>query len=189
MRYGVILADPPWFYNNRKAGGERKNKTKLGGGAMKHYPLMKDHELIAMASMINDLAAENCALFMWATMPRLDFGIDLLKAWGFRYATNAFTWIKTKQDGSPIYGPGYYTASNTELVLLGIRGKMEPTKKMMPSVIHSIRQEHSRKPDIHHAINQLYPEANKIELFARRAFPGWDAWGNEIESEQIAQAL
>lgn len=181
MKYQVILADPPWHYNNRKTGGERKNKTKFGGGAMKHYPLMKDSELLGMADFISTLADNNCALFMWTTMPRLDFGIELLKAWGFRYATNAFTWVKTSsKTGSFIYGPGYYTASNTEVVLLGVRGSMEPVKKMAPSVIKHPRLEHSRKPDIHGTIDEMYPSAKKIELFARRPYEGWDAWGNEI---------
>jgi MT-A70 len=29
-------------------------------------------------------------------------------------------------------------------------------------------------------IEQMYPELPKIELFARQARPGWEAWGNEI---------
>lgn len=181
-KYQVILADPPVWYSNRKTGGERKDKTKFGGGARKYYPLMRDTELIAMRPFIDSLADENCALFMWSFMPRLDFQIELLKSWGFRYVTVAFTWVKYRKDFiQPIYGPGYYTASNTELVLLGIRGKMPPHTKMIESVVRHPRMEHSRKPEIHHQIFKMYPNARKIELFARRPVPGWDSWGNEME--------
>lgn len=176
--YQVIYADPPWYYNSRKAGGERKNKTKFGGGAEKHYPLMIDQELLDMAPWIRTLAEDNCALFMWVTMPRLDFGIELMKEWGFRYCTNAFTWIKTKRDGGCIYGPGYYTASNPELCLIGVKGSMKPTAKMIPSVIMTKRMEHSKKPEsVRHNIEAMYPNAKKIELFARTKSNGWDSWG------------
>lgn len=31
-KYDLIEIDPPWFYNSRKSGSERKNKTKFGVG-------------------------------------------------------------------------------------------------------------------------------------------------------------
>lgn len=197
-QYQVIYADPPWHYNNRKTGGERNDKTKFGGGAMKHYPLMPDADLLAMRPFIDSLADKNCALFMWATMPRLDFAIELLKGWGFRYATNAFTWVKHKKklsvsevlgdqmlDHNWVYGPGYYTASNVEVVLLGIKGSMPPVRKMTPSIITTERFEHSRKPILHCEIDHMYPEAKKIELFARNdiGLPSWDVWGNHFDDE------
>lgn len=186
-KYQVILADPPWHYNNRKTSGERCDKTKFGGGAMKHYPLMSDSDLLAMAPMVRAITDNNCALFMWATMPRLDFGLQLLQAWGFRYTTVAFVWVKTqKASGRPVYGPGYYTASNAEVVLLGVIGSMCPARKMLGSIIAHPRMEHSRKPDLHPIIQQMYPEVYKIEMFARRKYPGWDTWGNEaLEETQL----
>lgn len=186
----VLLTDPPWWYANRKTGGERCNKTKFGGGASKHYDLMRDKDLLALADSVRAVMADNSACFMWATMPRLDFGIDLLKAWGFRYVTTAFTWIKTSPNsGQPIYGPGSYTASNPEIVLLGIRGSMPVARQMMPSVIHYPRGEHSAKPPIHQLIDELYPGGVKVEMFARRPAPGWICTGNQLTGQDIAQAL
>lgn len=185
-KYNIILADPPWWYANRKTGGERKNKTRFGGGAMKHYPLMKDAELVALAPRIKALADDNCALFLWVTDPRKDFGIDLLKCWGFRYATSAFTWVKTCLDGKTlIYGPGTYTASNKEECLLGIKGSMVPHAKMIPSLIMKPRGLiHSRKPAvIYERIEAMYPNASKVELFARTTREGWDHWGNEVNPD------
>ena len=190
MRFSVILSDPPWHYNNRKTGGERCNKTKFGGGAQKHYPLMRDKDLISLAPAVQGIAADNCAHFMWATYPRLDFAMDLLKAWGFRWATVAFTWVKrNKADTSEIYGPGYYTASNPEICLLGIRGKMRPTRKMTPSVIVCPRMEHSRKPDLHPLIEAMYPDLAGIEMFARARREGWSAVGNEVSGFSVERDL
>lgn len=187
MTYEVILADPPWHYANRKTGGERKNKTRFGGGAQKHYPLMRDSELLAMANFVSSRASDNAALFLWTTYPRLDFGIEVLKAWGFRFATVAYTWVKTVRDGSrPVYGPGTYTASNPEIVLLGVKGSITSMigQKMQPSVIISPRMEHSRKPDeVRQRIIDLMPDARRIELFARTAFDGYEVWGQAFGNE------
>ena len=29
----------------------------------------------------------------------------------------------------------------------------------------------------------MFPQAHRVELFARRRRPGWDVWGNEVESD------
>lgn len=191
-KFEIILADPPWHYSNCKTGGERNNPTKFGGGAMKHYPLMRDAELLAMADMVKPMAADNALLFMWATMPRLDFATRLIEAWGFKYCTAWMLWIKTTKNAGfifpelgngLIYGPGAYTASNAEVVLLGRKGKaLKKTKAMTPSLLFAPRQErHSQKPDqVHQRIDALYPDHTKIELFARRPYPGWATWGNEV---------
>jgi len=186
MKYDVIEIDCPWWYNSRKTGGERKNKTKFGGGAMKHYPLMRDQELIEFKSTIDDLAEDNCIMFMWATMPRLDFAIQLMQSWGFNYKTVAFTWVKTNKNGSYRVNPGYYTASNIELVLIGIKGKnnglFKPTKTMINQIIAEEIREHSRKPDaVYNRINLMYPNLKKISVFARENRHGFDVWGHEVD--------
>lgn len=177
MKYGIIYMDVPWYYGARKNDGS----TKFGGGAEGHYPLMKDKDVLALAPMLDELADENCALFMWATCPRIDFAIEALKSFSFRYATVAFTWIKRSLQGGLIYNPGYYTASNAEIVLLGVRGSMRPTQPMIQQVVEAPRGRHSAKPEIvRKRIEAMYPTANKIELFARPPHPtGWDVWGLE----------
>ncbi len=177
------MADPPWFYNSRTTLGDHKDTTKFGGGAAKHYPLMKDAELLALAPEIDKLCEKNCCLFLWATMPRLDFAIELLKAWGFKYKTTAFVWVKPTLKGDAWNnGPGFYTGSNTEVVLLGKRGMgMQPERKMLDSVILASPTNHSAKPaQVRYAIDIMYPGKKKLELFARHKHPGWDSHGNEI---------
>jgi N6-adenosine-specific RNA methylase IME4 len=37
------------------------------------------------------------------------------------------------------------------------------------------------KPEaVYHIIEQMYPNAKYLELFARQRRQGWEAWGNEL---------
>jgi N6-adenosine-specific RNA methylase IME4 len=184
MKFSIIYADPPWKYNNRA-----NHKTRFRGGACGHYPLMKMAEIAALP--LGDLAADNSALFLWCTFPYLDEQIKLFKHWGFRYTTVAFTWVKTNpSNGQPFFGVGYYTKSNAEVCLLGIRGRMEPISNDVSSVIIAPRREHSRKPDcIRERIVELYGDIPRVELFARQSAPGWTIAGNGIDGQDIRAAL
>ena len=179
--YDCILADPPWHYNSRICPAQR---TKFGQGAEGHYPLMKDDELLALP--VGNITNRNCALFLWATGPRLDFAFDVIKSWGFRYATIGFTWVKTNpKDGGIFFGPGYYTASNSELCLLAVKGQMKPTSNYISQVIIAPRQEHSKKPEeARERIAELFAGKQCIELFCRERRPGWDAFGNEVSEPE-----
>lgn len=49
------------------------------------------------------------------------------------------------------------------------------------SVVHSLRREHSQKPDeIRDYIVQSVGDLPRIELFARSKTEGWDVWGDEV---------
>ena len=89
-KYKVIYADPPWRY-------EQKN---LSGSAEKHYSTMSIDELCALP--IEQLADKDCILFLWATFPMLTEALQLIKAWGFKYKTVAFVWVK-KNKKSPTW--------------------------------------------------------------------------------------
>jgi N6-adenosine-specific RNA methylase IME4 len=82
--YQIIYADPPWDY----AGQTQHGKTKASGGAKTHYPTMKLAELKALP--VASLADADALLFMWTSSPHLDQALELLTAWGFKYATIAF---------------------------------------------------------------------------------------------------
>lgn len=172
MKYSIIYTDPPWRYNARG-----NTKTRFGGGAMGHYETMSLDEIKALPVL--DIAGDNSALFMWVTAPQLDRQAGVISAWGFRFVTVAFTWIKTNpKDGRPFFGVGHYTKSNPEFCLLGIRGKMPVASNRVSSVIIAPRREHSRKPDeARDRIVQLFGDVPRVELFARETAPGWESWG------------
>lgn len=181
-RYQVIYADPPWWYNLRLNGN-----TRFGRGAG-YYPLMKTDEICALAIP----AAERAVLFLWATMPLLPDAFRVIEAWGFRYSTVAFTWVKMNaQSKTPFFGTGYCTKSNAELCLLGWKGDpIKPATNTVSQIIMTHRGEHSRKPDeVRQRIERLYPSLSKLELFARPissfwpTIDGWHVYGNEVESD------
>ena len=177
-KYNVIYADPPWKY------GDVHTWYKMGGGVAKHYKTMNLEELNAMSDKIKKIAAADCLLFMWVTFPNLKEGIKTIENWGFKYKTLGFSWIKlNKINKKPCFGIGFYTKSNCEVCLIGIKGKPGNLIKSnkVSSCIISERREHSRKPDeARERIEQLVGQVPKIELFARQEFDGWDCWGNEV---------
>ncbi len=166
--YNVVLADPPWQYNN----------TGVNGAAANHYNTMSFSQLSALPDQIGLDIAPNAVLFLWATNPMLADALDLVHNWGFTYKTN-MVWVKDR------IGTGFYVRGMHELLLICTKGAMTPinpnSTPPITSVINAPTQEHSRKPDqVHQLIEQLYPDCNYIELFARRQRAGWDVWGNEV---------
>lgn len=166
--YNVILADPPWQYNN----------TGVNGAAANHYNTMSLGQLGGLLRTLEMEIADNAVLFLWVTNPMLADAFDLINNWGFTYKTN-MVWVKDR------VGTGFYVRGMHELLLICTKGAMTPINMSITppitSVISAPTQEHSRKPDqVHDLIERLYPNCNYIELFARRQRAGWDVWGNEV---------
>lgn len=177
-KYNIIYADPCWQYNDRRLIRKDGKKPKFGIGAVNHYETMSTQEICRMP--VRKIAADNAALFLWVTMPRLPAGLKVMSSWGFEYKTNAFTWIKTNKNGSPFFGIGYYTRSNAEICILGLKGKLKPVSHSVHSVIMEPKREHSRKPDTaRDRIVELFGDLPRVELFARSKHKGWDTHGNE----------
>jgi N6-adenosine-specific RNA methylase IME4 len=181
MKARVILADPPWHYQNY--GSEPGTMHNRQRGAQKYYLTMTIDQLCALP--VIDIAADNAALFMWSTWPQMPEALRLIDAWGFVYKTLAWEWVKFNSNSMGIFvGMGNYTRSNPEPCLLAFRGDPIPVAVHdVSSVIMSPVQEHSRKPSQQYErIESLYPQGPYLELFARRARAGWGVWGNEVES-------
>ena len=173
----MIYADPPWQYRNNKGQGVAEN----------HYNTMSMDELRALP--VADLAAKDCALFLWVTMPMLFEAQKVLDAWNFRYKTVAFVWVKQNRKGSGIFwGMGYWTRANAEICLLATKGHPKRQARNIHQVIISPVEEHSKKPEeARRRIEALMGDVPKIELFARRTSPGWDVWGNEVTSDIVLE--
>lgn len=171
-QYQIIYADPPWAYKDKCSAGCR--------GAHFKYPT-QDKDWIKNLP-VPSITDHNAALFLWVTMPLLDEGIEVLKAWGFAYKTVAFTWVKrNKIADSWFWGMGNWTRANPELCLLGIKGNIKRESRAVHSVIDARLDRHSKKPDVvRDRIEQLLGDLPRIELFAREQAPGWDSWGNEV---------
>lgn len=174
-QYGVILSDPPWTWRPRSEKGDARS-------AQNHYPTMTLADIQALP--VADIAAPDCALFLWVTDPLLREGIATMEAWGFEYKTVGFVWTKRNRDGSPFAGMGYWTRANPELCLLGTRGRPRRVDKSVRRWIDAPRREHSRKPDLARArIERLMGlDVPRLEMFARQSESyGWDVWGNQTD--------
>ena len=110
--------------------------------------------------------------------------LDTIKAWGFEYKTVGFTWIKKNKNGGNFFGVGWYTKSNAEVCLIGVKGKAPKVSNSISSIVETKRSKHSRKPSIiRQKIVEFCGDIPRIELFAREKIEGWDAWGNEVPSD------
>lgn len=131
--YNIIYADPPWRYEQRTVQGAAEN----------HYPTMSIDELCALP--VPELAAKDCALFLWATFPQLPEALQLIRTWGFRYKTVAFVWLKrNRKSPSWFYGMGYWTRSNAEICLLATKGKPKRQSAGVHQFIISPIEQHSK---------------------------------------------
>lgn len=175
-KYSIIYADPPWQY-------KVYSKKGMGRSAEHHYPTMDIEDICALP--VGELAAQNCALFLWVTMPCLKEGFRALEQWGFTYKTVAFVWIKqNKKADSLFWGMGHWTRSNAELCILATKGNPKRLSASVHQVIMSHIERHSKKPDeTRERIVELVGDLPRVELFARQATEGWDVWGNEVESD------
>lgn len=175
-KYGVIYADPEWRFE------VYSRDTGMGRAADNHYPTSGTDAICARP--VGAIAADDCVLFLWATVPMLPDALKVMAAWGFEYKSHCI-WTKDK------IGTGYWFRNAHELLLVGTRGKV-PAPAMgtqSPSTIEGRVTKHSAKPDVfYELIEGYFPNLPKIELNARRARPGWDAWGLEAPVDALGAA-
>ena len=208
QKYRVILADVPWEYANRFA--ERKDnphkKNRFGIGVASRYSkgVEKDEYLKALGEKIKAVSSKDAYLFFWATCPRLDDAFEIMNSWGFEFVTVAFNWVKTnKKSGTTFKGPGFYSFSNCELVLLGkkkgqpcwnknAKGCYKPEQTILEP--HPRNQQgkiiHSRKPErVHQELEKwLTPYIGGegfLELFATQQRPGWTCLGHALSGNTL----
>ena len=171
-KYNIIYADPPWQYTSKSVAPSKE--------VTNHYPTMCISDILKLP--IAEIADNNCFSFLWVTFPNLQEGLDVIKAWGFEYKTVAFNWVKmNKKSDSWFWGMGSYTRANSEVCLLGKKGKPAVASHSVHSVLSERVERHSKKPDIvRNKIVELCGDLPRAELFARQATSGWDVWGNEV---------
>lgn len=176
-RFGTILADPPWQFQNRtgKMAPEHKRLARYG--------TMKLDEIADMP--VDALALDTAHLYLWVPNALLPEGLKIMEAWGFTYKTN-IVWHKIRKDGGPDgRGVGFYFRNVTELVLFGVRGKnartLAPGRRQV-NMVKTQKREHSRKPDELYDLIESCSSGPFVELFARGQRPNWTSWGNESAS-------
>lgn len=183
-QYSLIYADPPWSFT------AYDQTTGLDRAPDAHYSTLDT----AGISAIKPSANADALLAMWVYDPMLPDAITVAEAWGFKFITVLFRWLKTGDPPGQLrlfpmeeklsFGMGYHTrGGGCEECWLFKRGKGLPVLNHgIRKEFFSPRREHSRKPDeVPGWLIDLYGDVPRLEMFARTRRPGWDAFGNETE--------
>lgn len=142
--------------------------------------------------------AKHAVCIMWATFALLPDALDLMRSWGFTYKTGG-PWIKRAGTGNPAMGTGYVLRSASELFLIGTTGspriKNRGTRNVLLTgdwptsveqldsvIVDTLRREHSRKPDEMIPLIEALFDGPYLEIFARTRRPGWNVWGNQLDT-------
>jgi N6-adenosine-specific RNA methylase IME4 len=176
-RFGTILADPPWQFQNRTG------KVAPEHGRLSRYNTMSLSQIKALP--VVHAAAPICHLYLWVPNALLPEGLEVMKSWGFQYKSNII-WHKIRKDGGPDgRGVGFYFRNVTEVLLFGVRGKhartLAPGRKQV-NFLATRKREHSRKPDEQYELIESCSPGPRLELFARGNRAKWTSWGNQAET-------
>ena len=177
-KFGTILADPPWQFKNRtgKVAPEHKRLNR--------YPTMKLDDIKNLP--IESISDDRSHLYLWVPNALLPEGLEVMKAWGFKYKSNLI-WHKIRKDGGPDgRGVGFYFRNVTEVILFGVRGKNIRTLAPGRSQVNFMatrKREHSRKPDEQYDLIESCSWGPYIELFSRGTRENWTTWGNQADND------
>jgi N6-adenosine-specific RNA methylase IME4 len=169
-KYRTIVADPPWRVNNPSGWG----KGTSAGSRWLPYSTMTVPEICALP--VENVAEDVAHLYLWTVNRHIESAYEVVRAWGFKPST-LLTW--TKSPHGP--GPGGHFVQTTEFVLFARRGVegRNPSRRIETTWWHWPRGKHSEKPDAFLDVVEEVSPGPYLELFARRARIGWDAWGDE----------
>jgi N6-adenosine-specific RNA methylase IME4 len=164
-KYGVIVADDDW-----SGGSDDAYVDEL-------HEATKDRFTIAAA---------DCLLAMWSTVPHLAIAVDLLRKRGFRYVSH-FVWHKDKPR------TGYWNSHKHEILLIGVKGNIPAPApgQQWVSVQIGPATGHSTKPGYFlRMLEEQFPHLPKIELNRQSGKPraGWAGGGNEVSPTKEAVA-
>ena len=187
--YRAIAIDPPTHFKCRTALQVQNWNSRRD--VEKHYATMSFEQLAALP--VKDLAhPDGCHLFSWTSGPHLPRACELIHAWGFKFSTIAFTWVKLRRtlerqralfltERDFYVSLGLTTRKGSELVLLGRRGNCRRISKSVRELILAPVREHSRKPDEFYRRVECYCDGPFVDLFARKRRPDWDTWGDQVD--------
>lgn len=179
--FSTVLADPPWRFQNR-TGKVAPEHKRLG-----RYATMSLDEIKSLP--VADRCAKNAHLYLWVPNALLPEGLEVMKAWGFKYTSNII-WAKRRKDGGPDgRGVGFYFRNVTEILLFGVKGHMrtlDPARRQV-NMIETRKREHSRKPDEQYQLIESCSPGPYLELFARYPQEGWYCWGAEADESIVPQ--
>lgn len=181
QKFGLVLSDYEWDHEpySRETGMDRHPGNHYPTSADAHTP----EEIAARLAERMSCAAEDCVWIGWTTIPHLAIALRVVELMGFTYKSH-IVWNKVRPGMGR--GPGYWVTGEHELLLICTRGKVvAPDTAHFRSSFEAPVGEHSEKPDFQYEFAEYhFPNLPKIELNARRARPGWHAWGFDAPDQE-----
>lgn len=166
--YSVILADPPWSFNDKLPGDTR--------GADKQYSCLTLEQIRAfpLPPFVDD-----ATLFLWRVASQQQEALDVIKAWGFTLKTE-IVWVKITHTGARHFGMGRTVRAEHETCLIATRGKPITLDKSVRSTFTAVVGRHSEKPECMYTIIEKLRAGPYVELFARKRREGWTSMGDQL---------
>ncbi len=177
--YKTIVIDPPWRYGKWGQGSKNCYFAPFKGNRAPipmPYPTLSVEQIKQLP--VPTLMDADCEVYLWTTQRYLPAAFDVLKAWGVAYC-QTLTWCKAPMGT----GQGGVYCPTTEFLLLARKGRM-PKVPRIDSTWWQVKRhmQHSKKPEFFQDLIETVTVGPRLEMFARRPRPGWDVWGNEVES-------
>lgn len=175
-QYGLILADPPW---KQARGSGKKSVRPNSSGVPLDYPVCSLEEIKDHLSQATSLCSGDSVLFLWTIDKYLFEAQQIAEELGYKLHARM---IWNKVTGIPA---AFTVRYGHEYLLYMYKGKLPPVALEERGKIHTVFtekvQRHSQKPEIsYEIINRLYPNLNKLEMYARTERENFDVWGNEV---------
>lgn len=176
MGYEIIYSDPPWPQQKGNTRKCRPHQTRE-----LDYSTLSVAECFTIQDRFFDQAADKHNIFLWAIDKFLVETEEQMAKRGYKLHARM---IWDKENG---VAPAFTVRFSHEYLLWFYK----PGKMLMPrkeargkytTVLREAATYHSHKPVCaYEMIEDMFPAANKIELFARNTRSGWTSWGNELE--------
>ncbi len=173
--YDIIYTDPPWC---QKKGGKRACRPNQGRDL--DYQTMVLSDIYELHKRVFVYTAKKHNVFMW-TIDRFLFDAEsMMKDLGYQLHARI---IWDKCNG---IAPAFTVRFAHEYLLWFYKkGDMlmpcKDSRGIFTDVLREPAMQHSRKPVCaYQMIESMFPDANKLELFARCERDGWDSFGNQV---------
>jgi N6-adenosine-specific RNA methylase IME4 len=167
--YRVLVADPPWAFDDKLPGP--------GRGAEKHYGVLSVSDICQFEL---PPLADDCYLFMWRVSAMVEEAYRVVRAWGFT-PKSEIVWLKRTALGKRWFGMGRHVRAEHETCIVAVRGRPQVKRRDVRSTFEALAERvHSRKPEAFFELVESLVDGPYVELFARRQRPGWTCLGNEV---------
>ena len=204
MKFELICADPPWAFDDKL----KKMKAKTKRSAQSQYSTLTATEVAAL-DVPGIANPDGCVLALWVPSILLPEGFMVMNSWGFNFK-QTFIWVKTKKNvtkhvkktiekGNVVdmndlmaFGMGRLFRQTHEIALIGTRGKVydQLENHSQRSVMFDINKGHSTKPELlQDRLDQMFPSAQKLEMFGRRVRPNWTIIGDGVTGIDVKDSI